>query len=509
MDVKLTGNSSTQKFPGKNLDFCDNSSEHGYGSLEDLHNPVSPIIKSYGSTLPSSQQSSLSFSSSADSTANTNLESLESAQSPEKISGKECSSSQSNKVADDLNNNRINDDPIVENDSRNTSGKSKPNNKNNNLIIENTCSMKSTEGAKNGQNVKVFSPQEQFQSGNRFRFVPKNRQNNFNGDRHSFKQNNARCNNRGGRRATRSESDCDTKPRSTPIRNKNNEDIVFIIRKVDRSLRRTVSESSGETLPVRGILKYPRDWNRRTLSESSCDSSNQSNLLESHEKGQTQSLECISPLEASCEGSTESSCSSATEGPGQEEEKPKKSVHFSCYVSKATFKINSTILNNKQNGGNKKKNRKRDNNNKGNPTNSPVNPTNKNDISNTKHFQHNDRLKPQQPHHHSLQQQPNNHSQPNPTHQERISNQTRRNMNEESVIDSDDGPFINSADPPTDYDEEKQSENVDPMEAKMRSRQDSGYDSETSDRKGIDVNGTTCVKSPKRKFTIKKVDLNQ
>lgn len=508
MDVKLTGNSSTQKFPGKNLDFCDDSSEHGYGSLEDLHNPVSPIIKSYDPTSPSSPESSVSFSSSADSTANTNLESLESAQSPEKISGKECNLSQPNKVADDLNNNRINDDPIVENDSSNTPGKSKPNNKNNNLIIEN--SMKSPEGAKNCQNVKVFSPPEQFQSGNRFRFVPKNRQNNLNGDRHSFKQNNARYNNRGGRRATRSESDCDTKPRSTPIRNKNNEDIVFIIRKVDRSLRRTVSESSGETLPVRGILKYPRDWNRRTLSESSCDSSNQSNLLEAHEKGQTQSLECISPLEASCEGSTESSCSSATEGPGQDEEKPKKSVHFSCYVSKATFKINSTILNNKQNGGNKKKNRKRDNNNKGNPANSPVNPTNKTDnISNTKHCQHNDRLKPQQPHHHSLQQQPNNHSQPNPTHLERTSNQTRRKINEESVIDNDDGAFINSADPPTDYDEEKQSENVDPMESKMRSRQDSGYDSETSDRKRIDANGTTCVKSPKRKFTIKKVDLNQ
>ncbi|XP_053210484.1 LOW QUALITY PROTEIN: putative uncharacterized protein DDB_G0277255 [Panonychus citri] len=542
MDVKLSSTSSPS-LP-KQFDFCDDLSEHGYGSLEDLDCPTSigsPMVQGCDgsssslpktittTTLTSSSSSSppLSSSSSIDSIASLNSsnspKSTEPSQ-PESISnGKHCNSSHENnkKTGDQDSDKNLINSPVDNSINTNSLKES-----NHGYQEISSGELKNDEKNNDG---KVHSPSPQMaQSGNRFRFVPKNRQTNDTKSKGSgtCQAINRNGNYRGPRKHSRSESDCVNREhenrKRSQMRNKNNDNIIFVIKRVDRSLRRTVSESSGgETLPVRGILKYPRDWNRRTLSESNCDNSDQSNLMDSHENGQTQSLECISPLEASCEASTESACSSAGESPIHDEEKPKKSVHFNCFVSKATFNINSIILNNNSHAGShKKKNRRQNNNQSSNyhnndhsntsiTTTTTTNNNNKILIKTRKTIKITktviptiSKIRPLDVNHNNLinkKTTPLNqaiikHKLIPPNHQ-MINNQPILIQKLSSLL------MVTKC----------QNENIDPTEAKMRSRQDSGYDSETNERKGFlneSETTTTCVKSPNRQFTVKKVDLN-
>lgn len=95
------------------------------------------------------------------------------------------------------------------------------------------------------------------QSGNRFRFVPKNRQTNDTKSKGSgtCQAINRNGNYRGPRKHSRSESDCVNREhenrKRSQMRNKNNDNIIFVIKRVDRSLRRTVSESSGGEVCIR------------------------------------------------------------------------------------------------------------------------------------------------------------------------------------------------------------------------------------------------------------------
>ncbi|CAG2175203.1 unnamed protein product, partial [Oppiella nova] len=101
-----------------------------------------------------------------------------------------------------------------------------------------------------------------------------------------------------------------------------------------RPTRRTISESSNEAI-ARGILKYPHNWIRRTVSESSCDviveNGSDFDLLFS-------SVEDIY---------------SDDDIAGEHQMGAKKNVRFSDNVSKTIYRPNSSIL------GRKLKNQKR------------------------------------------------------------------------------------------------------------------------------------------------------
>ncbi len=95
---------------------------------------------------------------------------------------------------------------------------------------------------------------------------------------------------------------------------------------------------------TRGILKYPHNWMRRTVSESSCDfaitdldhySDNYGSIEESYSEDDLYS----------------------------DDNKPKKNVRFSDHVSKTVFRATSSILGRKSKNKKRAKNRKNSKNN--------------------------------------------------------------------------------------------------------------------------------------------------
>ncbi|XP_074597730.1 uncharacterized protein LOC141852581 [Brevipalpus obovatus] len=188
----------------------------------------------------------------------------------------------------------------------------------------------------------------------------------------------------------------------------------------------------------RGILKYPRGWQRRAFSEShaddECDVDNDNDL--------SNSLDCLSL---------------SSDSP-DESQKPKKCVHFNCAVSKTTFFQNSAILSKTR----AKRNRRRN-----------FRQANSNNVGNKK-FQNGNQFM--------------------------IG--SRLSLRLDETVEKLDGLSDQEMDPK----EEK----------KIRSRQDSGYDSETTgnnngqtfiSNKSQQSCGLANSKSNKRKFTVEKVDL--
>lgn len=108
---------------------------------------------------------------------------------------------------------------------------------------------------------------------------------------------------------------------------------------IKESFRRSVSESEGDSSnkPTKGILKYPKGWKKRTLSECSFDSP---------------------AAQAEGESDKNDSRSSSTFTLDQEEDeeeendqnrlKKEKKVTFNRKVFRSVFKKNSTIMNKKQ-----------------------------------------------------------------------------------------------------------------------------------------------------------------